>query len=131
MGAASSLTRSSPNRVVVGRYVLGDAPCLLGHAVGVWVGAADVPEHRGNAPGGTEGPEVLARGHGGGQLVDAVVAEPGGGWSVCPGRRALLARPRGRRLGRCRRRTRTPRERPRRYRRTRSPRSRTWGRPAR
>src|SRR4051812_27964788 len=62
-------------RVVVGRDVLGDAARLLGPAVGVSVGAADVPEHRRDAPPGPEGPEVLARRIWRGQLAYAPVAE--------------------------------------------------------
>ena len=49
-------------RGVVGRDILCDPSGLLGLVVGVWVRAADVPEHRGSVPLGAEGAEVLAGG---------------------------------------------------------------------
>src|SRR5579871_5869964 len=49
--------------VVVGRDVVGDAAGLLGLAVGVRIGAADVPEDRRDVPFAAEGSEVLAGGY--------------------------------------------------------------------
>jgi hypothetical protein len=42
--------------------ILGDPSGLLGLVVGVWVRAADVPEHRGSVPLASEEAEVLAGG---------------------------------------------------------------------
>src|SRR5690606_5119793 len=48
-------------RIVIGGYVIGDPAGLFGCAVGVRVGATDVPEHRWNAPLRAERSEVLTR----------------------------------------------------------------------
>src|SRR5689334_19334518 len=61
--------------VVVGGDVLRDTTRLLRLSVALGVDAADVPEDRRDAPLGAEGSEVLARGDGRGELMDAVVAE--------------------------------------------------------